>query len=134
MNTLKHKFPEFYREKLTMDDLKDNLIIFDTNYLLDILRLPVKEAEKYLKSLMHVKSNIYIPYLVALEFNFNKIKVKTETEVILDQYRENIIVELNTLDENIKGLELLKNDTMLSQFTEPLLFQTQKFKEKFEKN
>ena len=82
MATMKELFPEFYLDSLEVDDLnseKNNLIVFDSNFLLDILRLPTEIAEKYLEAIDKVKNHIFVPYLVGVEFNFNKKKVKIET-------------------------------------------------------
>ena len=42
-------FPEFHQEKLETTDIKDenNLIVVDTNFLLQILELPIDIATKY---------------------------------------------------------------------------------------
>ncbi|MDF0479660.1 hypothetical protein OL233_05100 [Vagococcus sp. PNs007] len=43
MAKLKELFPEFYQPGLKVSDLaieSDNLIVLDTNYLLDIIQLP----------------------------------------------------------------------------------------------
>ncbi|MFK4943165.1 PIN-like domain-containing protein [Lactococcus garvieae] len=134
MSKLKTEFPEFYQEKLTKDDLQDSLIILDTNYLLDMLRLPVVEAEKYLKALNKFSKKIYIPYLVALEFNFNKIKVKTDTNVLVDNYKENIEQGINDLEEKINDLSLLKSDSMKQQFTDVLIKKVNVFKKELLKD
>lgn len=46
-------FPEFHQEKLETTDIKDenNLIVVDTNFLLQILELPIDIATKYVDSL-----------------------------------------------------------------------------------
>ena len=69
MANLKELFPEFYQSKLDMKDLSsesENLLVLDTNYLLDIIQLPTTVSKKYIEALEKVKENIYIPYLVAL--------------------------------------------------------------------
>lgn len=128
---MQSEFPEFYQVKLKKEDIKNSLIVFDTNYLLDILRLPVGEANKYLKALQHVKNNMYIPYHVALEFNFNKITVKTETKVALDLYKKNVMKQFQTLEDEVSGLSLLKSDSMKKTFTDSMLDMTSDFKDKF---
>ncbi|MDY4364185.1 PIN-like domain-containing protein [Lactococcus lactis subsp. lactis] len=130
MSKMQNEFPEFYQVKLKKEDIKNSLIVFDTNYLLDILRLPVGEANKYLKALRHVKNNMYIPYHVALEFNFNKITVKTETRVALDLYKQNVMKQFQVLEDEINGLSLLKSDSMKKTFTDSMLEVTSDFKEK----
>lgn len=131
MSKMQSEFPEFYQVKLKKEDIKNSLIVFDTNYLLDILRLPVGEANKYLKALQHVKNNMYIPYHVALEFNFNKITVKTETKVALDLYKKNVMKQFQTLEDEVSGLSLLKSDSMKKTFTDSMLDMTSDFKDKF---
>nr|WP_172684649.1 PIN-like domain-containing protein [Lactococcus lactis] len=128
---MQSEFPEFYQVKLKKEDIKNSLIVFDTNYLLDILRLPVGEANKYLKALRHVKNNMYIPYHVALEFNFNKITVKTETKVSLDLYKKNVMKQFQILEDEVSGLSLLKSDSMKKTFTDSMLDMTNEFKGKF---
>lgn len=131
MSKMQSEFPEFYQVKLKKEDIKNSLIVFDTNYLLDILRLPVGEANKYLKALRHVKNNMYIPYHVALEFNFNKITVKTETKVALDLYKKNVMKQFQILEDEVSGLSLLKSDSMKKTFTDSMLDMTNEFKGKF---
>nr|ADX30857.1 PIL6_7 [Lactococcus lactis subsp. lactis] len=131
MSKMQSEFPEFYQVKLKKEDIKNSLIVFDTNYLLDILRLPVGEANKYLKALRHVKNNMYIPYHVALEFNFNKITVKTETKVSLDLYKKNVMKQFQILEDEVSGLSLLKSDSMKKTFTDSMLDMTNEFKGKF---
>lgn len=127
MSKLKNQFSEFYVDKLNEADLEDNLIVFDTNYLLDILKLPVGEARKYLDALEMVKDNIYIPYFVALEFNFNKIGVKTDTKIILENYKNNLTSKLDNFGEEITELKILKTD----EFTAPLISLKEEFKKDF---
>lgn len=129
MSKLKTEFPEFFRDKLTESDLKDNIIVIDTNYLLDMLRLPVVEANKYLKALNKFSKNIYIPYLVALEFNFNKIKVKTDTSDFVHEYKKSIKKELNELEKSINNLSLLKSEAMKKQFTQTIVKKVEIFRE-----
>nr|WP_307954939.1 PIN-like domain-containing protein [Streptococcus uberis] len=74
-------FPEFHQDKISKSDLlseKNNLIVIDTNFLLQILELPVDIATKYISALKEIQKNLYIPYLVALEFHFNKSSKKKE--------------------------------------------------------
>ena len=119
MANMKELFPEFYLDSLEVNDLKEeqnNLIVFDSNFLLDILRLPTEIAEKYLEAIEKVKNHIFIPYLVGLEFNFNKKKVKIETLENVKVYKENVA---RTLDENTQKIysdlcELLLDDKYLN--------------------
>ena len=119
MAKMKELFPEFYLDSLEVNDLKEdqnNLIVFDSNFLLDILRLPTEIAEKYLEAIDKVKNHIFIPYLVGLEFNFNKKKVKIETLENVKVYKDNVT---RTLDENTQKIyndlcELILDDKYLN--------------------
>lgn len=98
-------FPEFYIEKLTSIDFKrekNNLIVLDTNILSDILGLPTDLAEKYLDTIEAVKDHLFIPYIVGLEYHFNKQSIKMVTEIQRDSYAESIVNEIRSLVENFK--------------------------------
>lgn len=94
MGKMKDLFPEFYQDSLEVSDFaendKPNLVIFDSNFLLDILRLPTEVAKKYLEAIDKVKGHIFIPYLVGVEFNFNKKKVKIETTESIKLLKESL--------------------------------------------
>jgi len=118
MANMRELFPEFYLDSLEMSDLKrrqNNLIIFDSNFLLDILRLPTEIAEKYLEAIDKVKEHIFVPYLVGVEFNFNKKRVKIETLENVKVYKDQISSLLQIETEKIyKNLceSLLKEDNV----------------------
>ena len=118
MASMKELFPEFYLDSLDVNDLnreKNNLIVFDSNFLLDILRLPTEIAEKYLEAIDKVKNHIFVPYLVGIEFNFNKKKVKIETLENVKVYKDQISSLLHVETEKIyKNLceSLLKEDNV----------------------
>ena len=123
MASMKELFPEFYLDSLDVNDLnreKNNLIVFDSNFLLDILRLPTEIAEKYLEAIDKVKDHIFVPYLVGVEFHFNKKKVKIETQESLNNYRDRVTNDVNTQVEDMynsmlnslvdeKKIDFLKN-------------------------
>lgn len=119
MANMKELFPEFYLDSLEVNDLKmeqNNLIVFDSNFLLDILRLPTAIAEKYLEAIEKVQNHIFIPYLVGIEFNFNKKKVKIETLENVKVYKDHIT---KTLDDNTQKIydnlcEFILDDKYLS--------------------
>lgn len=107
-------FPEFHQEKISKDDLrseKNNLIVVDTNFLLQILELPVDIASKYIASLKELKNNLYIPYLVALEFHFNKSTKKKNKSRNAKLYISRIEEKIEELQGNISDIELLKMES-----------------------
>lgn len=95
-NNIKTLFAPFFRKPFNKDFLADEetLIVIDTNYLLSILRLSPDLAIKYINALINNKENIYIPYIVALEFNFNKSSVKYENKKNIET--------INEIKDNIK--------------------------------
>ena len=85
MNNIKKLFPEFYQDKIKTGDFdkkEKNIIVLDTNYLLDILQLSTELASQYVEAIENIQELIYIPYLVALEFNFGKSGIKKGNSII----------------------------------------------------
>lgn len=124
MANLKELFPEFYQTDLNAFDLSsqsDNLIVIDTNFLLDIIQLPTTVSKKYIEALEKTKTNIYIPYLVALEFNFRKSSIKKNKLMNVRNYKSNIEKSLLAIEKNIKTTDLVdeneKNDFVKSMLT-----------------
>jgi len=118
MAKLEQLFPEFYQKKIDEKGLKNSLIILDTNYLLEIVQLPTEAAKKYIKALEKMTDRIYIPYLVALEFNFNKSNVKKNKVKNIQKYKQGIEKELSKVQEAVEKIEQLGNDKKI--FTEKL--------------
>ena len=85
-------FSPFFQDHFKREFLTDehSLIAIDTNYLTSIVRLAPDAAQKYINTLKFYKKNIYIPYIVALEFNFNKCKVKREKHLALKNSKGHI--------------------------------------------
>ncbi|MBW7823258.1 hypothetical protein StRoque89_09360 [Streptococcus thermophilus] len=112
MKKIIEMFPEFHQEKLKLTDIKDenNLIVVDTNFLLQILELPIDIATKYVDSLKSIKKNLYIPYLVALEFHFNKSNKKKSKKRNADSYFKQVESALNELRASVQSTDLIKID------------------------
>ena len=127
MANLKELFPEFYQEDLKVSDLSnqtDNLIVLDTNYLLDIIQLPTTVSKKYIEALENIKENIYIPYLVALEFNFKKSSIKKEKIKKIKKYKDTIENSVSKIKDNIESIDLVdKNEK--EEFTNEILTLTE---------
>lgn len=126
LSRLKKEFPEFYREKFKTSDLNDSLIVVDTNYLLETLSKPTEVAIKYLEALEKVKDRIYIPYLVALEFNFNKSGRKKTKQQSIKNFIKNIKEGLKDVDTRIEKFSLLNDPSKDQQFISKYLKITSK--------
>lgn len=129
MANLKELFPEFYQSKLDMKDLSsesENLLVIDTNYLLDIIQLPTTVSKKYIEALEKVKDNIYIPYLVALEFNFKKSSLKKEKIKKVRKYKNEIEQTVLNIKKKINEIDLVDKEEK-ENFTSELLKITENY-------
>lgn len=148
MGKMKDLFPEFYQDSLAVSDFaendKPNLVIFDSNFLLDILRLPTEVAKKYLEAIDKVKGHIFVPYLVGVEFNFNKKKVKIETEESIKLLKQNLHYSFEDsyqhffkkwYDELLdsKSLSFVSNKTQRENLQESFKESATKFSQEVEK-
>ncbi|MDO1604523.1 PIN-like domain-containing protein [Lactobacillus sp. YT155] len=124
MNNLKELFPEFYRDELKSDDLSkdvDNIIVLDTNFLLDVIQLPTEVAKNYIKALVKAKDSIYIPYLVALEFNFNKSPIKRRREMNIEKYKMGIDNSFDKIKQSIENTSLININNDKDKFYENMV-------------
>lgn len=129
MANLKELFPEFYQSKLDMKDLSsesENLLVLDTNYLLDIIQLPTTVSKKYIEALEKVKENIYIPYLVALEFNFKKSSLKKGKIKKIRNYKNEIEQSVVNINKKINEIDLVDKEEK-EIFTNELLTMTEDY-------
>ena len=117
---MKSKFPMFYLdfEKLW----KDAVFVFDTNVILDLLRLPADERETLIKILNELKTTntIWIPYQVGYEYHKNFKKIITENNINSEQAYNTInttITDLkNAISSNSKsGYPDIKIDNLLKE-------------------
>ncbi|HGK7933963.1 TPA: PIN-like domain-containing protein, partial [Streptococcus pyogenes] len=67
-------------------------------------------ATKYVDSLKSIKRNLYIPYLVALEFHFNKSNKKKTKKRNADSYFKQVKSALNQLKSSVQNTDLIKMD------------------------
>ena len=132
MANLKELFPEFYQTSLSMSDLSNqtnNLIVLDTNYLLDIIQLPTTVSKKYIEALEKVKDNIYIPYLVALEFNFKKSKIKKDKIKKIKAYKDGVKSSVSAIENSITSIDLVDKSEK-EEFITELVDLTKDYSEK----
>ncbi|EDO1167513.1 TPA: hypothetical protein LWJ61_002810, partial [Listeria innocua] len=131
MANLKKLFPEFYQENINKNyftDKADNIIILDTNYLLEVIKSPTIVSKQYVEAIEKVKKNIYIPYLVALEFNFNKSTRKKIKIYEIDNYKSNIITNIKKVKEKIEDIPFINSDNK-EAFTKEILALTKTYSE-----
>lgn len=87
---------------------KEGLVVFDTNALLDLYRLPPTAREELFKALEYFQDRVWIPYQVGLEFQRNRFSV------ILDQ-KKLTAAALTEAEKLIAGLRGRINALKLDQ-------------------
>ena len=121
---MKEKFPEFYIdfEKLW----KDAVFVFDTNVLLDILRMPKSERDSLIKIITELRktNTVWIPFQVGFEYHNHYKEVIKENDFKVNEAKTNIKKEFEKLKDDInkkynRGLvdidtELIKNEIQKS--------------------
>lgn len=102
------------------------LIIFDTNALLDLYRLPPKAREELFVALEHFKERLWIPYQVGLEVQRNRFKVISTKRKTMSTAMRNAETLLSDLTTKLQGLKLEQHNIgfdpnpALSQLGTPL--------------
>ncbi|EUJ29875.1 PIN-like domain-containing protein [Listeria grayi] len=71
---MKEIFEVFYQDaEIDFNNIKsDELIVFDTNFLLHIFRYSNESRGQIVKAIEKVKDSVLVPYIVGLEYHFNK--------------------------------------------------------------
>ena len=98
---MKEKFPEFY---IDFDKMwKEAVFVFDTNVLLDILRMPKTERDSFIKIINELKktNSIWLPFQVGLEYHNHYKEIIKENDLKIDEARTNIKNSLNKIIEDI---------------------------------
>jgi hypothetical protein len=123
--------------ELSNDDFKklweNALFIFDTNSLLDIYRLPETAKKDFLSSLLNekIKSKVWIPFQVLLEFTSNRLEVVsdqknkfTSVQNIVNESLDELSKVHIDLIEKINSLQLKKRHSVINpdQFINDNLF------------
>lgn len=131
---MKEKFPEFYIdfEKLW----KDAVFVFDTNVLLDILRMPKFERDSLIKIITELRktNTVWLPFQVVFEYHNHYKEVIKENDFKVNEAKTNIKKEFEKLKDDInkkynRGLvdidtELIKNEIQKSIDSINKLFET----------
>lgn len=83
---MKSKFKGYlaFLPELSVAEMKKSMICFDTSSLLNIYRYPQNAADGFIKAIEYFQSNIWLPYLVALEYQSNRITVLQQQARVFD--------------------------------------------------
>ncbi|MYX26149.1 DUF4935 domain-containing protein [Streptomyces sp. SID8381] len=78
--------------------LSESLIVLDSSVLLDLYRVTPSARKEMINSLHTVRSNLWIPHQVALEFHSNRVEAAQD--------------QLNFYNETCKALEVAQNQAL----------------------
>ncbi len=83
---MKSKFRGYFAflPELTLNEIKKAIICFDTSSLLNIYRYPKNAADDFIKAIEYFQENIWLPYLVALEYQSNRVTVLQQQARVFD--------------------------------------------------
>lgn len=112
-------FPSFFQPQLKKNELtaEDTVIVLDTNFLLDIYRLNPSLADKYIASMRKINDRLFIPYFVALEFEFNKSKIIRQKSQIITDQKQKILKAIDEVEPKIDELKKDSSFPSLQKFT-----------------
>ncbi|MDR1749776.1 MAG: hypothetical protein LBS13_04060 [Enterobacter cloacae] len=70
---------------LNLSEIKKSTICFDTSALLNIYRYPKAAADDFIKAMEYFHKNIWLPYIVALEYQTNRVTVLQQQSRVFDE-------------------------------------------------
>lgn len=99
-------FRDFYRDEIRDKEIQKeySIFIFDTNALLNVFRFTPDVANLFLNTLESVKEQIYTPYLIALEFHFNKKRVIYEYEKNVEKLEKSFKKKFDEIPKEFSNL------------------------------
>lgn len=108
---MKKRFPGHYLPAAPFDEvLKEALVIFDTNVLLNFYDLGPSTRSRSFNTLREIKDRCWIPYHVALEFHRHRVgrverAVKNHREAV-----KGVNKAIGDITQSIERQDVLKND------------------------
>lgn len=119
-------FSGYLPQPITVNDIKKALVSFDTNALLNIYRYKESTAKQYLTALAAIKEQVWLPYMVGLEFHTLRAEVlKQEKKFIekiyskIEKFKEETQKEISSKEHSSFPQELFTKK--LNEYMEELL-------------
>lgn len=108
---MKKLFPGHYAPSVPFPEaLKEALVVFDTNVLLNFYDLGPHTRSRSFNTLREIKDRCWLPYHVALEFHRNRIgRVERAVKNHRDAVR-NVSKAIGDIAQTIERQDILKND------------------------
>lgn len=109
---MKSKFTEFYglSDAEFAEIWRDAFIIFDTNVLLNVYRLPDDVRDEFLNLLENLKDRLWVPYQVAMEYQRRRLDVISQRKKHLAEKKLAINESIGTLRREVESVEIQKHD------------------------
>lgn len=110
-------FSGYLPQRLNTDNFKDSIIVFDTNVLLNIYRLQPQSIKNFFRALTRVKQQVWIPHIVALEYNSFRTNVLQQEKEFLNKITKKLETLQNDLISEIDNKEhiSLQNDSFKNE-------------------
>lgn len=119
-------FSGYLPQSITISDLKNSLISFDTNALLNIYRYKKSTAKEYLNAINSIKEQVWLTYMVGLEYHTLRTDVlKQEKKFIekiyskIENFKEETQKEISNKEHSSFPQELFIGK--LNEYMEQLL-------------
>ena len=107
---MRNKFGQYYglEEPEFAQLWQDAFIIFDTNVLLNVYRLPDDVRDEFLNLLDTLKERLWIPHQVAMEYQRRRLNVISQRKKLLSDKRLSISETIATLRQEVETVEIDK--------------------------
>ncbi|EJT3365995.1 hypothetical protein N2L72_000804 [Salmonella enterica] len=86
--------------ELKLPEVKKSIICFDTSALLNIYRYPKLAADDFIKAIEYFQNNIWLPYIVALEYQCNRVTVLQQQARAFDELQ----AKLKRFKDDVSGV------------------------------
>lgn len=92
----------------------EGLIVLDANVLLNLYRYPKDASADLFSALSQVKTRLWVPHQVALEYQANRLSTISEQRTKFDEVRSVLAEALNGLRGNLGSLKLKRRHSLIA--------------------
>lgn len=101
---MKKNFPDYYRpdSKELEEASKDAIFVFDTNCLLDILRVSPEIADKVLKTVEAYKGRVFITHHTDFEYHKHLYEIPAQVLLAVEQAKQRL--KFNDIESKFRDM------------------------------
>lgn len=109
---MRNVLPEYYSPTDPQYELlwREATIVFDTNVLLDLYRLPSKSRNEFMSVIELLSDRIWVPFQVALEYQLNRIHVIASSNKAVDDMISSSELALTNISNKITSFQIDKQE------------------------